>query len=43
MDSIASRLGKLLVVVRIQFLVDMSSAFRFYAKGRAQDGSQLIS
>jgi hypothetical protein len=42
-DSIASRVGKLVIVVRIWFLVDTSSAFRFYAEELTQDGSQLIS
>jgi hypothetical protein len=42
-DSIASRVGKLVVVVRIWFLVDTSSVFRFYAEGLTQDSSQLIS
>jgi hypothetical protein len=42
-DSIASRVGELVVVVRVWLLVDTSSAFRFYAEGLSQDGSQLIS
>jgi hypothetical protein len=32
-DYIASRVGKLVVVVGIQFLIDTPSTFRFYAKG----------
>jgi hypothetical protein len=41
-DSIASRVRELVLVVRIQLLVDTPSAFRFYVEGLAQDGSQLI-
>jgi hypothetical protein len=41
-DSIASRIGKLVVVVRIWLLVDASSTFRFYAQGLTQDASQLV-
>jgi hypothetical protein len=32
----------LVVVIRVWFLVDASVAFRFYAKGLTQDGSQLV-
>jgi hypothetical protein len=32
-DLIASRVGELVVIIRVWFLVDASSAFRFYAKG----------
>jgi hypothetical protein len=32
----------LVIVVGVWLLVDTSSAFRFYAKGLSQDGSQLV-
>jgi hypothetical protein len=41
-DFIASRVRELIVLIRIWFLVDASSAFRFYAEGLTQDDSQLI-
>jgi hypothetical protein len=41
-DSITSRVGELVVIVGIWFLVDASSGFRFYVEGFMQDGSQLI-
>jgi hypothetical protein len=42
-DSITPRVRELIVVVGIQFLIDTSSAFRFYAEGLVQYGRQLIS
>jgi hypothetical protein len=41
-DSTASRVRELKVVIRIGFLLDASSAFRFYAEGLTQDGIQLV-
>jgi hypothetical protein len=41
-DSIAFRIGELVIVIEVRFLVDVSSAFRFYAEGLLQDGSQLV-
>jgi hypothetical protein len=41
-NSIASRVGELVIVIGVWFLVDTSLAFRFYAKGLMQDGSQLV-
>jgi hypothetical protein len=41
-DSIASRVWELVIVTRVSFLVDTSSAFRFYAEGLTQDDSQLV-
>jgi hypothetical protein len=41
-NSIASRVGELVIVIGVWFLVDVSSAFRFYAEGLTQDGSQLV-
>jgi hypothetical protein len=41
-DSIASRVGELVVVVGVWLLVDTSSAFRFYVEEHSQDSSQLV-
>jgi hypothetical protein len=43
-DSIVYRVGELVIglVIGVWFLVDASSAFRFYAKGLTQDGTQLV-
>jgi hypothetical protein len=41
-DSIAKEVGELVIVIRLWFLIDASSAFRFYAEGLNQNGSQLI-
>jgi hypothetical protein len=38
----ASRVGELVIVIGVWFLVYMSPAFRIYAEGLTQDGSQLI-
>jgi hypothetical protein len=42
-DSIAFRVGELVIVVEVWLLVDSSSAFRFYDEGLSQDSSQLVS
>jgi hypothetical protein len=41
-DSIASKVGELVVVVGVWLLVDTSSAFRFYVEEHSQDSSQLV-
>jgi hypothetical protein len=41
-DSIASRVGELVVVIGAKNLVDTSLAFRFYAERLMQDSSQLV-
>jgi hypothetical protein len=41
-NSIASRVGELVIVIEVCFLVDTSLAFRFYVKGLTQDGSHLV-
>jgi hypothetical protein len=41
-DSIASKVGELVIVIEVWFWVDVSSAFRLYAEGLMQDSSQLV-
>jgi hypothetical protein len=41
-NSIAYRVRELVIVIRVWYLVNVSSAFRFYAEEFMQDSRQLV-
>jgi hypothetical protein len=41
-DSIAPRVRELVILIRVWFLINASSAFRLYVEGLTQDSSQLV-